>query len=335
MTREYRILVLTDHIGHSDQNSIYAILSQMLIHPRCHSIDIASRGLSENKHFFNGMQRDALLGNRVTSDFRYTKNGDCYLSNLRKLKPHDYDIVLMRLPRPISDDFLRWIEEVFSHATMVNKPSGIIVTSNKKFLVNLPELCPHIRLCMSIEDIKEEIARYPIVLKPLKEYGGRGLLRIDGDTVDDGNKEYDTSHYLEALKEDIEKEGILSMKYLKNVSEGDKRILVVASEILAASLRIPAKGSWLCNVSQGGTSVYTEVTLQEREIINTITPKLAQYGILIYGVDTLVDDNGDRILSEINTMSIGGFPQAEAQTGKPIIKSLIDKIFEYADERTN
>ncbi|HAW03161.1 MAG TPA: hypothetical protein DCW83_00665 [Saprospirales bacterium] len=111
--------------------------------------------------------------------------------------------------------------------------------------------------------------------------------------------------------------------------------MVVGGKILAASLRIPAKGSWLCNVAQGGTSVYAEVTLQEREIINTITPKLAQYGIFIYGLDTLVADNGDRILSEINTMSIGGFPQAEAQTGRPIIKSLIDKIFEYADERTN
>ncbi len=335
MTREYRILVLTDHIGHSDQNSIYAILSQMLIHPRCHSIDIASRGLSKNTHFFDGMQRNTLIGNGVTSDFHYTKNGDCYLSNLRKLKPHNYDVVLMRLPRPISDDFLRWVEEVFTHAIMINKPSGIIVTSNKSYLVNLPDLCPHIRLCKSVADIEEEIAKYPIVLKPLKEYGGHGLLRIDGNTIDDGNKEYDTSHYLEALREDIEKEGILSMKYLKNVSEGDKRILVVGGEILAASLRIPAKGSWLCNVAQGGTSVYAEVTLQEREIINTITPKLAQYGIFIYGVDTLVADNGDRILSEINTMSIGGFPQAEAQTGRPIIKSLIDKIFEYADERTN
>ena len=335
MTREYRILALTDHIGHSDQNSIYAILSQMFIHPRCHSIDIASRGLSENSLFFDERQRDILLGNRVTSDFRYTINGDCFISGLKKLNPQDYDIVLMRLTRPISDDFLRWLEEVFVHTVMVNKPSGIIVTSNKKYLVNLPDLCPNIRLCKSVEDIEEEMAKYPIVLKPLKEYGGRGLLRIDGNTIDDGNKAYDTSHYLEAMREDIEKEGILSMKYLKNVSEGDKRILVVGGEILAASLRVPAKGSWLCNVAQGGTSVYSEVTLQERKIVDVISPKLAQYGILVYGIDTLVDDNGDRILSEINTMSIGGFPQAEAQSGKPIIKSLINKIFEYADEWTS
>ena len=137
---------------------------------------------------------------------------------------------------------------------------------------------------------------------------------------------------MESLKESIEKDGYLSMKYLKNVSEGDKRILVVGGEILASSLRLPAKDSWLCNVAQGGKSVSSEVTEREREIIQTINPTLKKKGVLIYGADTLVDDDGKRVLSEVNTLSVGGFPQAEAQTGKPVINTLISKIFEYADE---
>ena len=112
-----------------------------------------------------------------------------------------------------------------------------------------------------------------------------------------------------------------------------KRQLVVGGEILASSLRLPKEGNWLCNVSQGGESVATEVTEREREIINKINPILASEGILIYGTDTLVDDDGQRVLSEINTLSVGGFPQAEAQSGKPIIKKLLDKIFEHADQR--
>ena len=189
-----------------------------------------------------------------------------------------------------------------------------------------------IALCHSIEAIKKEIAKHPIVLKPLKEYGGRGLLKIDGKTTDDGTEKHDTDQYLESLKESIEKDGYLSMKYLKNVSEGDKRILVVGGEILASSLRLPAKDSWLCNVAQGGKSVSSEVTEREREIIQTINPTLKKKGVLIYGADTLVDDDGKRVLSEVNTLSVGGFPQAEAQTGKPVINTLISKIFEYADE---
>lgn len=334
MTMEYRILVLTDHTGHSDQNSIYAILNQMLSHPRCKSIDVASRGLKENTRFFLGEEAEVLMVNKVNDNFQYTENGDSFKSNLRKARIASYDIVLMRLPRPISDNFLRWIEVVFPNAVIINKPSGIITTSNKAYLVNFPDLCPSVRLCKSVEAINEEIERHDIVLKPLKEYGGKGLLRIKGDSLDDGINEYNTSHYLKSIKKHIETEGMLSMKYLKHVSKGDKRVLVVGGEILAASLRLPAEGSWLCNVAQGGTSVSTKVTAEERKIINTINPHLEEQGILIYGLDTLEDDNGERILSEINTLSIGGFPQAEVQTGKPIIRILIDKIFKYADERT-
>ncbi len=333
MKKEYRILVLTDHSGHSDQNSIYAILSQLMGHPRCHSIDIASRGLKENDLFFNGMQRSALFVHKVTPDFKYSESDKYYKSDLKKIKHSDYDIVLMRLPRPISDDFLYWVEEVFSHAVMINKPKGIIHTSNKKYLLNFPDICPDTRLCHSVDDVNEELCNYPIVLKPLREYGGRGLLKIDGATLDDGINQYNTELYLEKIKDQLKEEGMLSMRYLKNVSKGDKRILVVGGEILASSLRLPREGSWICNVAQGGKSVSSEVTSNEVEIIKKINPHLKKQGILIYGVDTLLDDNGDRILSEINTLSIGGFPQAEFQTGKPIIHSLINKIIDHTDEQ--
>ena len=332
MRSAYRILVLTDHSGHSDQNSIYDILNQLLVHPRCHSIDVASRGLPENHLFFHGLQRNALLGCSVDAQFKFTTSGEYFKKSVKKLVINDYDLVLMRLPRPVSDDFLRWIEEVFSKAVIVNRPTGIIVTSNKKFLINFPKLCPDVRLCHSVEAVKEEIAKYPIVLKPLKEYGGKGLLKINEDVVDDGMNEYDTDTYFTSMQDVLHTEGYLSMKYLKNVDQGDKRILVVGGEILAASLRLPPPDSWLCNVAMGGTSIASTVTKEEKEIVAQIDPMLSKKGILIYGVDTLVNDEGKRVLSEINTLSIGGFPQAEAQSGKPIINTLTNKIFEYADD---
>ncbi|NNF20779.1 MAG: hypothetical protein HKN67_02470, partial [Saprospiraceae bacterium] len=70
---------------------------------------------------------------------------------------------------------------------------------------------------------------------------------------------------------------------------------------------------------------------KEMAIISAINPFLTDKGILIYGADTLVDDNGERILSEINALSIGGFPQAERQTGKPIINITTNKLFSHAD----
>ena len=110
------------------------------------------------------------------------------------------------------------------------------------------------------------------------------------------------------------------MRYLKNVSQGDRRILIVGGEILGASLRLPRQGSWLCNVSQGGKLVANTPIDEEHKIIEMISPNLLDKGILLFGADTLVNDEGERVLSEINTISIGGFPQAETLTRKPEIK---------------
>jgi len=334
MKRSYKILVLTDHSGHSEHNSIYSILSQMHKNDRVEEIFVASRGLVQNDAFYQEMNADQLWAAKIDDTFEYTAEGSHYEKALVRVQPEDFDVVFMRLPRPISDEFLLWLAQLFSHAVMVNNPRGIIATSTKAFLLNFPDLCPNMRLCKSVADIREELAKYPIVLKPLKEYGGRGLLKIDQSTVDDGNEDYDTERYLDAMQEDFTEEGYLSMKYLENVDQGDKRILVVDNKILAASLRIPAAGSWLCNVAQGGTSVAAEVTDEERKIVAALSDRLHDEGILIYGVDTLVNDEGLRVLSEINTLSIGGFPQSEKQTGKPIINILIDNILAYADERT-
>lgn len=156
-------------------------------------------------------------------------------------------------------------------------------------------------------------------------------MKIDGNVLNDGNQDFDMATYLQDLKSYIETEGFLAMEFLKNVTQGDKRILVVNGQILASSLRLPTENSWLCNVAQGGRSVPAEATPEEIKIIETISPKLLEAGILIFGADTLVDNNGKRILSEINTLSIGGFPQAEKQTGKPILQQTIDGIMNYVE----
>ncbi len=329
----YKTLVLTDHRGHSDQNSIYSILTEMLNHQQCERIDIASRGLSSNDSFFENANADTLFGCTISDDFEYTHDGRHYTSKLRKLDISEYDILFLRLPRPISDEFLLTLSQLFSHTVIINDPNGIIATSNKKFLLNFPQECPNTKLCTSIEDVMTEVDKYPIVLKPLREYGGRGLLKINKEQCDDGTSIHKTSEYLSTIKKQLQDDGYLSMRFLKNVSQGDKRILVADGEIMAASLRLPAADSWLCNVAQGGTSVPAEVTDKEVSMIYKIKTTLRNQGIFMYGVDTLVDDDGLRVLSEINTLSIGGWPQAKAQTGRPIIEQMIQKLFQYVDRQ--
>ncbi len=183
------------------------------------------------------------------------------------------------------------------------------------------------RICTSLENITAFKEQFPIVLKPFREYGGKGIVRIDGNKVWDGK----TQLTFEDFKSKLESQPIeyLAVKFLKNVTKGDKRIVAVNGKIMGASLRLPPENSWLCNVAMGGSSNLTEVDDDEIEIIKTLNPVLSKMGIVMYGVDTLVGDHGKRVLSEINTTSIGGLPQIAKLTGKPLVKEATDLIWNY------
>lgn len=328
--RKCKVLVLTDHTVHSKENSIYAILQEMMLSEECDYIDIGSRGLQENNDFFIKELFSTIYVSRVTSQFVFDESGKCYQQDVKRANPKDYDLIFLRLPRPVTDKFLIGLKSALPNVVFINDPIGILKCSTKAFLLNVQDACPPMKLCRSIQDVLDFSDKFDIVLKPLKEYGGKGLIKIVNGIVNDGSRDFDKMEYLQSLESQIVADGYLGMKYLKNVTNGDKRLLIVDGEILGASLRLPPPDSWLCNVALGGKSIGSEPTDREREIVNSVYPKLKEHGVLICGFDTLEDDNGQRVLSEINALSIGGFPQAQRQMNKPIIKSTIEKIFKYA-----
>lgn len=330
--KKYRILCLTDHAKHSKQNSLYAIVSAMSRYQMVEEVVVASRSNPSNDSFFNDHQFDTIYGCHIKEDFTFEAGKEALMMSDNLINTNDFDLVFLRLPRPVTDDFLQKLEAAFSTKCIINRPSGIIECSNKSVLLNFQDVTPPIKLCHSIQDIMDFSSIHDIVLKPLREYGGKGILRIKGAVLNDGTSDHNTITYLESIESTIQSDGYLAMKYLKNVQQGDKRLIVVGGEVLAASLRLPPEQSWLCNVALGGSSLPSSPDERELEIIKEINPFLTERGILICGIDTLVDDDGRRTLSEINALSIGGFPQAEQQTGRPIIQLTIDKIIAYADQ---
>ena len=318
--RPLRFLVLTDHGAHSDQNSLYALVRKLVADPRCASVEVASRSNPLNQAFFSG-DGAQVHGLPANANFTFDSARDPLATTHVALDPPAaFDVVWLRLPHPVSETFFASLEAHSPSAPplLVNNPQGIRETSTKAYLTAFPEWTPPTRLVATAEEARDFAARHPIVLKPLRAYGGQGILRLD--TPDD------------AVGVDFS-EPYLAMKFLRNVSAGDKRILVVNGQILAASLRIPPPGEWLCNVARGGTSVGAEVDDDERALIAAISPELLARGICFAGIDTLLNDEGRRVLSEINTLSIGGFPQAEAQTGRPVVQEAIDQLFAYCYDR--
>lgn len=324
---KFNVLILTDHSNHSSENSLYALTNELLRHKLTAKVDIVSRKNFENTSFFNGEVNADIYVSPIDENFSFTESGSFLSGKLKLADPTSYDLVWLRLPPPLSKSFLDFLHNYFNQQLVINNPLAIYETGSKEFLINFPELCPPLKICRSVNDIIDFKNQFPIVLKPFREYGGKGIVRIEGNEVSIGKKKISFDEFADSL--DTDGVAYLGVKFLKNVSKGDKRIVVVNGKILGASLRLPAEDSWLCNIAMGGSSHIAKVDEDEKRIVEKINPVLSKMGIVMYGVDTLVGDDGKRILSELNTTSIGGLPQIAALRKLPLVEEAIDLIWKY------
>ncbi len=324
-----KVLILTDHSMHSSENSLYALAREMYLHSKTDSVDVASRATDLNVSFFKGQSSD-LYATSIDHNFYFDEEEHPLDLSYSKVSLSDYNLVWLRLPPPLTKYFLDFLSNTFHHGQVViNNPLTIYETGSKEFLINFESLCPPMKVCKTKEDIVSMLDQFPIVLKPFREYGGKGIVKLDKEFAEFNGNKVSTQDFLENLpNEDVE---YLAVQFLKNVNQGDKRIIVVNGQVMGASLRLPSKDSWLCNISMGGRSVEATVTDEEIEIVKCVDKLLSQKGIVMYGIDTLVNDHGKRVLSEINTTSIGGLPQIANLRKEPLVATAIDLIVQYCE----
>lgn len=325
MKDQFRILVFTDHLKHSQENSIYELLLALRKQPACSTIDIASRGFPENEAFFKNLQGSQIWVANIKEDFAFSAKADAFQFEKRQVNINEYDAILLRMPHPIQKGFWEYLKSVFPERKIINQPSGIQISSNKAFLLQVAEWCPPMALCHNSAEVKAFAKKFPIVLKPLEGYGGVGIIKISEGKAWLGNEEIDLESFLQSM----DREGLhfLAMKYMENVGQGDKRIVVINGKVIGSSLRLPAEGSWLCNASQGGRSIVTDLTEGEEAMAVALAEKLGSIGVTFFGFDTLVDENNRRVLSEINTLSIGGIRQmGQQKPAQPILATAAEEI---------
>ncbi|MCB9236026.1 MAG: glutathione synthetase [Bacteroidia bacterium] len=324
-----KILILTDHTGHSVHNSVYGLATALAGQPEVAELWIATRGDQRNQAFFQGESAENLLALPYFEGFGFPA-GQFFAERSVPIVLSEFDIIFLRLPRPIPTVFFPFLSRNFPENQIVNRPSGIEKTGNKAWLVNFPQLTAPTALVTNLEEMEAFAARFPCVLKPLEEFGGKGIVRAENGMVElEGEK-----MPWEAFAKTWENapQPYLAMKFLRNVSQGDKRILVVGGEVLLSSVRLPAPGSWLCNIAQGGSDHPAPPDDRELEIIRELDPELRREGIFYYGLDTLVNDDGRRVVSEVNTLSIGGIDPSEKKSGKPLNRMFAERFITHCKE---
>lgn len=326
----YNLLVVTDHSAHSASNSLYELALALHADKRNRKVWVCSRGIALNNDFFRSKRGAPVYVTEVKRNFAFDPGGAYLHENLERLQMEDVNVILIRMPQPLDKTFLLSLRHFVPKGNVINDPTGTIETSSKEFLLSVAHLCPSPQMCYSIQDAIEMSHQHEIVLKPLYSYGGIGILRLSPRYFWRGSQRFDVDEIHKILPGDHFP--MLAMRYLHNVSFGDKRTIVVNRQVVGSALRMPPPDSWICNVAQGGHALIAQADEEEMKIESELTPLLFEKGVIIYGFDTLVDDNGLRVLSEINTLSIGGMGPMEELSGKPVVKQAASLLWDYVRE---
>jgi glutathione synthase len=329
MKQQHSVLVLTDHRDHKASNSIYALCTELQRHPAVQSVFVASRANTANDGFFYDHQHTQLQAWALDGEMTFEQGARRFQYGTTTVDATDFDWVWLRLPHPTPEGFYDFLRSQVGEDRIFNRPSGVEETGNKAFLTQFPQWCPDVRLCQTYEEVEAMQELYPIVLKPLRSYGGKDILKIKNGKVYEDQGPVPLSTYEQILQQGFDQGGYLGMRYLKNVRKGDKRVIVVNGQVLGAVLRMPPRGSWRCNAALGGRAVLSDVDENERRIAREMADLLLPKGIAMFGMDTLVNDSGERVLSELNTTSIGGVTPLQQLSGQPKVRQAVDLLVDY------
>ena len=144
--------------------------------------------------------------------------------------------------------------------------------------------------------------------------GGTSIFRVKrGD--------FNLNVILETLTQDGQ-QPIMAQRYVPEISQGDKRILLIGGEPIDYALaRIPSEGESRANLAVGGQGLAQPLSERDRWICAQVGPTLKAKGLHFVGLDVIGD-----YLTEINVTSPTCIRELDNQTGTDIGSQLMKYI---------
>ena len=227
------------------------------------------------------------------------------------------DVVLMRQDPPFDMGYVtatHLLERVHPGTLVVNDPAQVRNAPEKLFVTEFPGLMPETLIASDRERIRAFRERHgDIVVKPLYGNGGAGVFHIGADD--------ENLNALLEMYEGIYREPAVVQRYLPEVRDGDKRIILVDGEPAGAVNRVPPAGEARSNMHVGGRPEAAALDARDREICAAIGPALKARGLLFAGIDVI-----GGLLTEINVTSPTGIQEIDRFDGANLAGRIWDAI---------
>jgi glutathione synthase len=237
-----------------------------------------------------------------------------------------FDAVFMRKDPPFDIPYLHATQLLDlaqqEGAFVLNTPAGLRAANEKLYALNFPSVIPPTLVAQDPNRLKDFLHELggEIIIKPIDGHGGSGIFYIHRE---DRN--------LNSLLETATREGrepIIAQKYLPEVRQGDKRLIVLNGAPLGCTLRVPRADEHRGNIHVGGTCIKAEVTVRDREICRELAPRLRQDGLYFVGLDIIGD-----YLTEVNVTSPTGVQEIDVLNNVRLEANVIDFVERQVEDR--
>ena len=228
------------------------------------------------------------------------------LGAIEELDLQSFDVVWLRQDPPFDMGYItstHLLDLLKPHTLVVNDPFWVRNFPEKLLMLQFPDLIPPTTIARDLDTLKVFKAIHSdVIVKPLYGNGGAGVFRL---TPEDRN-----IASLHELFIGINREPLIIQKFLPDVSNGDKRVILVDGEAVGAINRVPATGETRSNMHVGGRPEKVGLTARDLEICARIGPTLREKGQVFVGIDVIGD-----YLTEINVTSPTGLQELQRFDG--------------------
>ena len=237
------------------------------------------------------------------------------------------DIILMRKDPPFSLEYI-YSTYILEHAQrlgvlVVNNPTALRSVNEKFYITYFPNCIPPTRVSKDTEILLDFVKEQnSAIVKPLDSMGGNGIHHIT-----ELNEK--TKTILQSATKN-NSEYVMAQKFLPEISDGDKRILLIGGKPVPYALsRIPKNSDSKGNLAQGATGKGVELNARDKWICEQVGSKLNDMGLIFVGIDIIGD-----YLTEINVTSPTCIRELEKIFDIDIAKQLINFLEERKKENT-
>jgi glutathione synthase len=230
-----------------------------------------------------------------------------------------FEAVVMRKDPPFDNEYFyatHLLEQAEREGAKVwNRPAALRNHPEKLAILEFPQFIAPTLVSRDAEALKAFHAEHhDVILKPLDGMGGAGIFRVGPDALNLGS-------IIETLNA-FGRHTVMAQRYLPEIVEGDKRVLLIGGKVVPHALaRIPQGSEIRGNLAAGGKGVAQPLTGRDRQIAEHLGPVLAARGLLLVGLDIIGSH-----LTEINVTSPTGFQEITKQAGFDVAATFLDAL---------